>query len=111
MIPLYLAEMASLEASDPSVHQEFMNRNWVINRNNRVSFCAVGAGNALERLNGSMKVSGGLVGITQNESARAKFFLIAPELARLASEAKSMAGVPLHTPEQHHNFSPAIVAR
>ena len=111
MIPLYLAEMASLEASDPSIHQEFMNGNWVVNKNNRVSFCAVGADNALEHLNRSMKVSGGLVGITQNESARAKFFLIAPELARLSSEAKSMAGVSLHTPEQHHNLSAAIVAR
>ena len=111
MIPLYLAEMASLEASDPSIHQEFMNGNWVVNKNNRVSFCAVGADNALEHLNRSMKVSGGLVGITQNESARAKFFLIAPELARLSSEAKSMAGVSLHTPEQHHTLSAAIVAR
>ncbi|XP_015770587.1 PREDICTED: uncharacterized protein LOC107349002 [Acropora digitifera] len=111
MIPLYLAEMASLEASDPSIHQEFMNGNWVVNKNNRVSFCAVGADNALEHLNRSIKVSGGLVGITQNESARAKFFLIAPELARLSSEAKSMAGVSLHTPEQHHNLSAAIVAR
>ena len=32
MIPLYLAEMASLEASDPSIHQEFMNGNWVVNK-------------------------------------------------------------------------------
>ena len=111
MIPLCLAEMASLEASDPSIHQEFMNGNWVVNKNDSVSFCAVGADNALEHLNRSMKVSGGLVGITQNESARAKFFLIAPELARLSSEAKSMAGVSLHTPEQHHNLSAAIVAR
>ena len=53
-----------------------MNGNWVINKNNRVSFCAVGADNALVYLNHSMKVSGGLVGIAQNESAQAKFFLI-----------------------------------
>ena len=88
-----------------------MNGNWVINKNNRVSFCAVEADNTLEHLNRSMKVSGGLVGITQNARARAKFFLIAPELAKLASEAISMAGVSLHTPEQHHNLSAAIVAR
>ena len=68
MIPLYLAEMASLEASDPYIHQEFMNGNWVINKNDRVSFCAAGADNALEHLYCSMKVSGGLAGITQNES-------------------------------------------
>ena len=61
-----------------------MNGNWVINKNNRVSFCAVGADNTLVYLNHSMKVCGGLVGIAQNDSAQAKFFLIAPELARLA---------------------------
>ena len=67
-----------------------MNGNWVINKSSRVSFCAVGADNALEHLNHSMKVSGGLVGITQNESVRAKFFLSAPE-------AKSMAGMSTHS--------------
>ena len=88
-----------------------MNGNWVINKNNRFSFCAVGADNALEHLNRSMKVSGELVSITQNERAQAKFFLIAPELAKPASEAIYMAGVSLHTREQHRNLSAAIVAR
>ena len=82
-----------------------MNGNWVINKNNRVSFCAVGADNTLVYLNHSMKVCGGLVGIAQNDSAQAKFFLIAPELARLASEAKSMADMSLHTLENRNLFA------
>jgi len=57
-----------------------------------VSFCAVGADNALEHVNRSMKVSGGSIGITLNPNARTKYFLIAPELARLAEQAKEMAG-------------------
>ena len=77
----------------------------------QVCCCAVEDDNALEHLNRAMKVSGGLVGITQNERAPPKFFLTDPELAKLASEAISMAGVSLHTPEQHHNLSAAIVAR
>jgi len=40
-----------------------------------------------------MKVTGGLIGITLQPSARTKFFLIAPELARLETEALQMAGV------------------
>ena len=32
MIPQYLAKIASLEAWDPWIHQEFMNGNWVINK-------------------------------------------------------------------------------
>jgi len=39
-----------------------------------------------------MKVTGGLVGITQNASAQERFFLTAPELSRLAEEAHVMAG-------------------
>ena len=63
-----------------------------MNKNAEVPFCAVGADNALEHKNRCMKVSGGLVSITLNEAARTKFFLIAPELASLAEQAKSMAG-------------------
>ena len=39
-----------------------------------------------------MKVSGGSIGITLNPNAQTKYFLIAPELARLAEQAKEMAG-------------------
>ena len=54
-----------------------------------------------------MKVSGGLVGINLNPCARTKFFLIAPELARLAREAEEMAGYSLSSRMSHHALSPA----
>lgn len=98
MIPIYLADMASLEKSDPEVYKEFTNGNWVLNKNANVPFCAVGADTGLEYINRSMKVSGGLIGITLNEAARTKLFLIAPELARLAEEAKGMAGLSQESP-------------
>ena len=53
MIPVYLADMEALK-----------------------QFCAVGADHVLEHINRSIKVSGGLVGI----SARTKFFLISQSL-------------------------------
>ena len=68
----------------------------------------VGGDNALQRLDCSMKVSGGLVGITLNASAQTKFFLIAPVLARLATAAKSMAGLTTDAQEYHHDLLPAI---
>ena len=94
MIPLYLAEMKALPLNDPDVYREFLDGNWVVNKNQSVPFCGLGADNGLEHINRSMKVSGRLVGITLNPSARAKFFLIAPELARLAEQAKDMQGCP-----------------
>jgi hypothetical protein len=100
--------MASLKDTDPRLYEEFSNGNLVVNKNQEVPFCAVGGDNALEHLNCSIKVSGGLVGIMLNASARTKFFLIAPELARLATETKSMAGLTTDAQEHHHDFSPAI---
>jgi len=69
MIPLYLAEMASLETSDPEIYAEFLQGNWVVNKNLSVPFCALGADHGLEHINRSMKVTRGLVGISINPSA------------------------------------------
>ncbi|KAL9989134.1 hypothetical protein ACROYT_G003650 [Oculina patagonica] len=82
-----------LPESDPEIYEEFRKGYWAVNKNLDVPFCALGADHALEQINRSMKVSGGLVGITLNPNARNKFFLyIAPELVRLAKDAKEMAG-------------------
>jgi len=64
-----------------------MSGNFAVNKN-RIPFCAIGLDHALEHINRIMKVTGGLVGITQNASARDRFFLAGPELSRLAEEAR-----------------------
>ena len=53
-------------------------------------------------MNRMMKVSGGLVGITLNASARNRFFLVAPHLASLAEEAELMVGSKIDTRKIHH---------
>ena len=103
MIPLYLAEMQTLQQSDPEIYEGFLKGNWVVNMNLHVPFCGLGADHALEQINRSMKVSGGLVGITLNPSAHTKFFLIAPELARLAEEAKEGT--------HHHTLTTSVISR
>lgn len=110
MIPAYLVKMSSLKASDREIYEEFIQGNWVVNKNAQVPFCTVGADNALEHTNCSMKVSGGLVGITLNEAAWTKFFLIAPELASLAEQVKNMAGVSSKPQGCHHNLTTAVLA-
>ena len=84
-----------------------MRENWVVNKNPEVLFCALGGDHALEHINRSMKVTGGLAGITLNPRARTKFFLISPEPGRLAEEAQEMAGISLKTPKRHHALSAA----
>ena len=108
IIPLYLAEMKSLKTTNPEIEAEVQNGNWVVNKNALVPFCGLGADHVLEHVNRFMKVSGGLVGINLNPSARAKFFLISPELARLAEEANDMAGVSTKLQDQHHNVTAAV---
>ena len=111
LMPLYLADIELLRQSDPDIYQEFMKGNWVVNKNRCVAFCSVGADHALEHINRSMKVAGGLVGITQNEYARSKFFLISPELARLAGEACEVADISSPAQTHHHALSAAVVIR
>ena len=111
MIPVYLAEMKIVKETDPEIYQEFQNGNWVVNKNAMAAFCAVGADNAPEHVNRSMKVSGGLIGITLNRTARTKYFMIAPGLVRLAEQAKLMAGTSSNTQTSHHNHTTAVRLR
>lgn len=97
--------MKSLKTSASEAYSEFLEGNWVVNKNSYVPFCAAEADHGLEQINRSMKVSGGLAGITLNPSARAKFFLIAPELARLTAEAQQIAGVKFEIRIHHHSLS------
>ena len=92
--------MKILQTTDPDIYQEFIAGNFVVNKN-QIPFCSIGADHALEHINQIMKVTGGLVGITQNASARERFFLTAPELSRLAEEAHVMAGSPTTTHREH----------
>ena len=110
LIPVYVADMKSLPDSDPDIYREFISGNWVVNKNS-IPFCAIGADHALEQVNRMMNVSGGLVGITQNPNALAKFFLAAPELSNIANEAHKMAGLKSRKPETHHDLSDAATSR
>ena len=51
VIPLYLAEIQMLQETDPEKYEEFLEGNWVVNKNLCVPFCALGADHALEEIN------------------------------------------------------------
>ena len=69
MIPVCIAEVSLLKASDPEIYEEFAQGNWVVDKIAKVPFCSIGADNALQHKNCSMNTSGGLVGIILNEAA------------------------------------------
>ena len=79
MIPVHLAKVKSLGEFDDSMYDSLCKvANWVVNKNQCVLFCSIGANHGLEQINCTMKVSGRLVGITLNSSAHTTFFLISP---------------------------------
>ena len=92
MVPLYLAQMHRLKIDDPDIHHEFMQGNFCVNKN-EIPFCAIGPDNAIEHVNKLMKIRGGLKGLTQQPAAMARWFLVAPELSRLATRAEHMVEV------------------
>src|SRR5688572_11816907 len=63
MIALYLAQMKALKECEPRIWNEFQRGNWVVNIST-IPFCALGSHEAQEHQNRSLKVAGGLVGIT-----------------------------------------------
>ena len=104
MTLIYISEMYALWESDPELWQEFSSGNWVVNKS-QVASCALGADHALEQVNRWMKVAGGIVGITQNQNARTRFFLVAPELARLKAESKRVANLDQQPSSKHYELS------
>ena len=56
--------MKLLESSDPDIHEEFMSGNFCVNKND-ISFCAIGPDHAIKHVNKTMKIRGGLKGLTQ----------------------------------------------
>jgi len=64
---------------------------------------------AIEHEDKTMKVRGGLKGLTQQPAPMGRWFLIAPELSCLAAEAEAMLGVQAHSLTHHHDLSNAVI--
>ena len=73
----YIAHMHSLKDSDPEIWEEFTSGNFSVNKT-EVPFCLIGVDHATEHMNRTMKVKGGLIGITLKPAALARFFFDCP---------------------------------
>ena len=74
----------------------------MVNKSHRAS-CALGADYSLEQVNQWMKVAG----ITQNQTARKRFFLEALKLGRLKVESKQNANTEQKLSAKHYELSNA----
>ena len=75
-------------------------------------FTAIAPDQGIEQENRTLKVIGGIVGITQNEKALDKFFLIAPELSKLLHEFAAEYGSDNNDKStQHHEITGGKLSR
>jgi len=77
------------------IYEEFRSGTWVANKNATVPFCSIGADHALEQINRSTKVAGGLVGITLNPAALTKFFLNCTRTGSLTRQKRQGGQAPV----------------
>ena len=84
--------MKRLPCKAPEVHQGFQHGNFVT-KEKKNAFNQIADDQALEHVNKSGKVAGGLVGITPTESARDRWCLTYNERAKLSDDAKEMFGI------------------
>ena len=85
LTPYYLAEMSSLGFSDPETWKMLEEGNMLVFKSN-ISFCGLGVDHALEQEIRSLKVIGGIIGITQNDKALTRYLLTASEITRLVKD-------------------------
>ena len=89
---IYLAEMKSLETSQPIIHREFMNGNFVVRRG-KGRFNQVPIDQATEWQNRICKISNGIIGITRNDTARDKFCMTWAERSYISHSTKCLLEV------------------
>ena len=91
MTPLYLANMEDLKTSDNNTWK-YLEENFSICKTS-IPFSAIGADHAMEQENKSLKVRGGVTGLTQNQSALTRFCLISSIISSLSKEFTASNGI------------------
>ena len=89
---MYLAEIKSLETSQPIIHPRFMNGNFVV-RHGKGRFNQVSIDQATEWQNRICKISNGIFMITRNDTARDKFCITLAERSYISHSTKCLLDV------------------
>ena len=113
LIPVYLAQMQSLKTSDPMTWDALKAGNFMVTKSG-IPFTNLFVDQTLEQLIRELKVAGGITGITQNEEALSRFFLIAPELVILIQNFQDTYCCTTNDPKtmkEHYQLSSSVALR
>lgn len=103
--------MQETERQHPDLWAEFTKGNFRVTKG-VAGFTSIAPDHGIEQENRTLKVIGGIVGITQNEKALDTFFLIAPVLSKLLHEFAAEYGIDNNNKRtQHHEITGGKLSR
>ena len=103
LLPIYFSCMQDTERKYPDIWEQFMNGNFCVTKN-EIPFTSIAPDHALEQEKMRLKVRGGIIGITQNDNASKRFFLIAPELKRMCMKFEESVGIQSKPSKMQHEI-------
>lgn len=105
LLPLYLSTMQYVRKTHSDIWREFQQGNFCVTKS-PIGFSSIAPDHAIEHENRALKVTGGVIGITQNEDALNRHLLISSELTRMIDNFKSIYNVGTDiTRKEHHEIS------
>ena len=112
LVPVYLAQMQMLKTTDPPTWEALKSGDFTVSKSG-IPFTNLFVDQALEQLIRELKVVGGITGITQNEEALDRYFLIAPELISIIHQFEDLYCTDNSTPthKQHYQLSGSMAVR
>ena len=104
LTPYYLADMADLKLKDPETWSALETGEIFSVFKSDIPFCGLAVDQGLEQEIRNLKIAGGVVGITQNESALGRYFLIEPELTRIIDSFWDEYGANTKVAKEHYQL-------
>ena len=100
--PYYLVTRMELEDVDPT-SWKYLEENYTVVKND-IPFVGIGSGHALEQENKTLKISGGVIGITQNQNALNRFCLASSVMNGLSTEFCNRNGISSSKRKHHYQL-------
>ena len=105
LAPLYLTEMYNLKTFDKQTWDYLSSGHFTVNKNtNQCSFSSICVDHALEQENISLKIQGGIIGLTNNRPALNRFTLNTPELSEICKSLYKINGLDKHQSTKHYQL-------
>ena len=104
---IHVNDLLELQLTCPTIYGEFQKGNFDTQKT-RHMFSSLANDQVHERLNEIVKGVGGIVGITESESALNRWKVGGPELARLLNEYDEKYSADAKSQETHHDQIPSV---